>query len=92
MLIAYGGDLSRRNKFQETPIMVGCKFGHLAAVKILIESYHDSVTTKDACGCNCLVLVAKNLSDGKKVHPLFEYLLPTYMSQVAKHEHFQEDV
>jgi len=36
VLIAYGGDIARRNKFQETAIMVGCKFGHLAAVKILI--------------------------------------------------------
>lgn len=85
VLVAYGCDLTRRNKFQETAIMVGCKFGHLEAVKILIEVHNDSVITKDFVGCNCLVLVAKNLSDGKKVHPLFEYLLPIYMKQILAH-------
>jgi hypothetical protein len=64
--------------------MVGCKFGHTSAVKILVEKYNDSVITKDSMGCNCLVLVAKNLSNGIKLHPLFEYLLPIYMQQAQQ--------
>ena len=72
--------------------MVGCKFGHFAAVKILVQNFNDSVTTKDLTGSNCLVLVAKNLSDGKKVHPLFHYLLPTYLNQIMKHENALEDI
>jgi hypothetical protein len=72
--------------------MVGCKFGHTSAVKILVEKYNDSVITKDSMGCNCLVLVAKNLSNGIKLHPLFEYLLPIYMQQAQQNNNALDDI
>jgi hypothetical protein len=65
--------------------MVGCKFGHSDAVKILVENYNDDLTTKDFVGCNSLVLVAKNLKGSKgEVHPLFNYILPKYIDQIMK--------
>lgn len=73
--------------------MVGCKFGHSDAVRILVENYHDDVTTKDFVGCNPLVLVAKNLKGPKdEAHPLFNYLLPIYVDQILKKEDSIHDI
>ena len=44
LLIAFGADVNRKNKWGETPLIIATKFGHVETVKFLYEIYNASLT------------------------------------------------
>ena len=44
LLIAFGADVNRKNKWGETPLIVATKFGHINTVRLLYEIYNASLT------------------------------------------------
>ena len=47
LLVAYGASLKARNDYGETPLLTGCKFGHIDSVKILVEEFKDDISVID---------------------------------------------
>ena len=44
LLIAFGADVNRKNKWGETPLIIASKFGHVETVKFLYEIHNASLT------------------------------------------------
>lgn len=70
VLIAFGGDLNRQNKWGETPLMVAAKFGHIETAKLFVESYGADLLAENKEGHNAFEVSAKN-----NQLEIYEYLL-----------------
>ena len=60
IVMAFGANINRQNKWGETPLLVAVKYGHIDTVKMFVESYDADLLIENNEGHNALEVAAKN--------------------------------
>lgn len=69
ILVAFGGDVNKRNKWGETPLMVAAKFDHVDSSRIFVEQCNADIYALND-GLTAMEIAAK-----QNRPRVFEYLL-----------------